>query len=133
VLVNLQDITEALVLTEISPVPLVKPWFLGMANVRGVLYAVNDVTQLLEERPTEVSSDTRMVLISDAITTNTSFLVDRLLGLRNPKLFKKLKDGAGASLCFGPDTYKDEEGELWYTLDCVRLVNSKDFDIPYAG
>ena len=37
VLVNLQEISETLPITHIKQVPLVKPWFLGLVNVRGML------------------------------------------------------------------------------------------------
>lgn len=47
VLVNLQEISETLPIMDIHSVPLVKPWFLGVANVRGVLYAINDLAQLI--------------------------------------------------------------------------------------
>ena len=43
VLVNLLEISETLAILHIHRVPVVKPWFLGVANVRGVLYAINDL------------------------------------------------------------------------------------------
>jgi len=131
VLINLLDITETLVVSEIEPVPLVKPWFLGMTNVRGILYAINDLGQLLDNQATEVSSNTRMLLISNDVSSNIGFLVDRLVGLRNFENMTKKKK-TEESLCFNPERYEDEEGNLWYVLDCERLVSSKEFEVPYA-
>lgn len=131
VLINLLDITETLVMAEIEPIPLVKPWFLGMTNVRGVLYAINDLGQLLDGQSTEISSDTRMLLIGDDISSNVGFLVDRLVGLRNFEKLKKKKK-TEKTICFQPERYEDEEGNLWYVLDCERLVSSKEFEVPYA-
>ncbi len=131
VLINLLDITETLVMTEVEPVPLVKPWFMGVTNVRGVLYAINDLGQLLDEQATEISSNTRMLLISDDISSNIGFLVDRLVGLRNFEKLKKKKK-TEKTVCFQPERYEDEEGNLWYVLDCERLVSSKEFEVPYA-
>lgn len=131
VLVNLLDITETLVMADIQPIPLVKPWFLGMTNVRGVLYAINDLGQLLDNQASEISSNTRMLLIDDGISSNVGFLVDRLVGLRNFEELKKRKK-TEASLCFKKERYEDEEGNVWHILDCERLVSSKEFEVPYA-
>ncbi len=131
VLVNLLDITETLVVAEIEPIPLVKPWFLGMTNVRGVLYAINDLAQLLDNQASEISSNTRMLLISDDVSSNIGFLVDRLVGLRNFEEMKQKKK-TEETICFKPERYEDEEGNLWYVLDCERLVSSKEFEVPYA-
>lgn len=131
VLVNLLDITETLVVTDIKPVPLVKPWFLGMTNVRGVLYAINDLGQLLDNRFTEISSNTRMLLVNEDIFSNVGVLIDRLIGLRSFDVLKK-RDEKEVSLCFKQESYEDNEGNVWYVLDCERLVDSKEFEVPYA-
>jgi len=80
---------------------------------------------------TEISSDTRMLLIGDDISSNVGFLVDRLVGLRNFEKLKKKKK-TEKTICFQPERYEDEEGNLWYVLDCERLVSSKEFEVPYA-
>jgi twitching motility protein PilI len=41
-LLKLDDAGEMLPLPEISGVPLTKPWYLGLANIRGVLSSVVD-------------------------------------------------------------------------------------------
>lgn len=132
VLVDLLDISETLVVPEIQPIPLVKPWFLGMANVRGVLYAINDLTQLLDGRFTEISSNTRTLLINESISSNVGVLVDRLIGLRSLDVFK-LRNGADKeSVCFKSNSYEDSDKKVWYVLDCEKLVSSKHFETPYV-
>lgn len=131
VLVNLLDITETLVMAEIKPVPLVKPWFLGMTNVRGVLYAINDLGQILDGRFTEISSNTRMLLVNESISSNVGILIDRLIGLRSFDMLKK-RDEVEGMLCFKQESYEDDEGQVWYVFDCERLVSSKEFEVPYA-
>ncbi len=132
VLVDLLDISETLVVTEIQPIPLVKPWFLGMSNVRGILYAINDLGQLLDNNFTEVSSNTRILLINESIASNMGILVDRLIGLRHLETFKLNNDSEEESICFKQKTYEDEEKRTWYLLDCEKLTSSKAFEIPYA-
>lgn len=132
VLVNMQDITETLALTEIQSVPLVKPWFLGMSNVRGVLYAINDLGQILDGQATEFTSDTRMLLLSDSVVSNVGFVVERLIGLRNPDIFKRIDNTEENNLCFSDDCYEDESKNVWYMLDTALLISSSEFEIPYA-
>lgn len=131
VLVDLLDISETLVVTDIQPVPLVKPWFLGMANVRGVMYAINDLKQLLDNSFTEISSNTRMLLVNETISSNVGILADRLVGLRSLETFKLKKNTEKDSICFKSDSYEDAEKRTWYMLDCEKLISSKDFETPY--
>lgn len=132
VLVDLLDISETLVVTDVEPVPLVKPWFLGMANVRGVLYAINDLGQLLDNRFTEISSNTRILLINESISSNVGILADRLIGLRNLETFKLLENMEEESVCFKQERYEDEEKRTWHVLDCEKLISSRDFETPYV-
>ncbi len=133
VLVNLLDISETLVVTEIQPVPLVKPWFLGMSNVRGILYAINDLGQMLNGQLTEMSSDTRILLINNKISSNIGILVDRLVGLRQMDAFKLREVENKESVFFQPDIYEDSENKAWRILDCEKLVSSKELETPYIS
>lgn len=132
VLVSLLDISETLVVEDIQPIPLVKPWFLGISNVRGVLYAINDLAQLLDNRYTEISSNTRMLLINENISSNVGFLVDRLIGLRSLETLNPREKAIEEGICFKQDSYEDTEKRIWYVLDCERLVESQEFEVPYA-
>ena len=132
VLVDLQEITETLPMVEIQPVPLVKPWFLGMSNVRGVLFAINDLAQLLENKLTNKSSNTRLLLIGESVSSNVAFLADRLIGLRNLASMKKRDEVLLDSICFKSETYEDDEMRVWHVLNCDMLVKSKEFATPYA-
>jgi twitching motility protein PilI len=132
VLVDLLEISETLVTVDIQPIPLVKPWFLGMSNIRGTLYAINDLVRLLDDKPTEISSNTRMLLINESIISNVGFVVDRLIGLRSIETLNALEASAEESLCFSSARYEDGEKKIWYVLDCKKIVSSRVFDIPYA-
>jgi len=131
VLVSLQEISETLPIMDIHSVPIVKPWFLGVANVRGVLYAINDLAQLLENTFTAISSNARLLLMSDAVTSNVAFVVDKMIGLRKLDEMKLREDVAEETICLKAQTYQDEENRVWHVLDCDKLVNSKEFATPY--
>ena len=131
VLINLQEISETLPVVDIQRVPIVKPWFLGVANVRGVLYAINDLAQLLEDTFTSISSNTRLLLMSDAVTSNVAFVVEKMIGLRNLNDMKPHQMVAEDSACLKAQTYRDDENRVWYMLDCDKLIRSKEFATPY--
>jgi twitching motility protein PilI len=131
VLVNMQEISETLPITELYPVPLVKSWFLGVANVRGVLYAVNDVGQMIAGDKTVLSSNTRILLVSDDISSHVAILVERLLGIRKLDNMRKLPSDERVGFCMKPEAYKDDEGNVWQVLDCAKLVESKEFVHSY--
>jgi twitching motility protein PilI len=132
VLVNLQEISETLPVVDIHRVPIVKPWFLGVANVRGVLYAINDLAQLLENSFTSISSNTRLLLMSDAVTSNVAFVVEKMIGLRNLNDMKPYELLLDDSECLKAQTYQDDENRVWHMLDCDKLIRSKEFATPYV-
>jgi twitching motility protein PilI len=132
VLVDLLEISETLAMVDIQPIPLVQPWFLGMSNVRGTLYAINDLVCLLDKHPSGISSNTRMLLINENIAANVGFVVNKLIGLRSLESLKPLEYSTEESVCFSPVRYEDEESKLWYVLDCKKMVTSRVFEMPYA-
>ena len=131
VLINLQEISETLSMIDIQRVPLVKPWFLGVANVRGVLYAINDLGQMLENTLTTLSSDTRLVMVSEAVTSNVAFVVSKMFGLRKLDEMQVRKEAVDDSVCLKTQSYNDTENLIWHILDCDKLVRSKEFTTPY--
>ncbi|HSF72102.1 MAG TPA: chemotaxis protein CheW, partial [Methylotenera sp.] len=131
VLVSLREISETLPVSEIQPVPIVKPWFLGVSNVRGVLYAINDVAQLLEATFTSISSNARLLLISDTVSSNVAFVVEKMIGLRNINEMKPHEIEHEESACLKTQTYQDDENRIWHMMDCDKLVRSKEFATPY--
>ncbi len=131
VLINLQEISETLPMLDIQRVPLVKPWFLGVANVRGVLYAINDLGQMLESKLTNISSNTRLVMVSEVITSNVAFVVDKMIGLRKLDDMQVRKEVLEDSVCLKTQSYQDADNQIWHMLDCDKLVRSKEFTTPY--
>ena len=132
VLVNLLEISETLPVVDIQRVPIVKPWFLGVANVRGVLYAINDLAHLLESTFTSISSNTRLLLMSDTVTSNVAFVVEKMIGLRNLNDMKPHQMVDEDNVCLKAQTYQDDENRVWYMLDCDKLIRSKEFATPYV-
>lgn len=125
-LVALGEISEVLPVPDVMPVPLTKPWFLGMANVRGNLFALADLAAFAGQAPTNVTSDSRVLLVHNRFGINAGLLVDRLIGLRNlddMPAQKSLKDAPAWQL----RRYKDASGQSWDELDIGVLLSQNEF------
>ena len=130
VLVNLLEISETLPMLTLQPVPLTKPWFLGIANVRGNLYSITDLAQMIAQPPTKLSSNTRLMLVSNDLSNNVGLVVDRLIGLRNTADMKKKKLKQASAFCMKPLEYTDHASDAWQELDCYQLIKSTIFINP---
>src|SRR5690349_3460346 len=62
-LVDLTDAGEVLPVPAMTPVPLTKGWFRGMANIRGNLYSVADFSAYLGGAPVVQTEQSRLLLL----------------------------------------------------------------------
>lgn len=127
VLISMEEIVETLPLLTIDPVPLVKPWFLGMANVRGVLYAINDLSELVFSESTKLSSNSRVILLNGDIATHVGFVIDRLIGLRNISTMQSVRVETDTTMGVKAERYEDDQHQLWHLIDFKKLVQSPTF------
>lgn len=137
VLVNLTDISEVVPMPECSPVPLTKPWFLGLANIRGSLYAVNDLSLLIanaqeihQAANQAKSSEARLLLLNEAVLDQAGLLVDRVIGLRQANLLTVRVVKSASAFCYTRQQYEDDQGRIWNELNVQMLVDSKVFLQP---
>src|SRR4030067_1031278 len=104
-LVDKVDISEVLPLPALTAVPFTRPWFRGVANVRGNLYSVVDMaayehsgTALRPSTSSEGSgqasgdANNRVLLAADRFAFNVALLVDRVLGLRDARTGRQSED-----------------------------------------
>ena len=86
-LVDLSDGGEIVQAPQLAPVPLTRPWFAGIANIRGNLHAVTDFSVFRGGPPTPQNANARLLLIGVKHGANAALLVSRMLGLKNPEDF----------------------------------------------
>ena len=125
-LLNLSDSGEIIPLTPLTTVPLTKNWFVGIANIRGNLYAVADFSAFQGKEATPQNTSSRLLLIGTRHGNNAALLVTRMLGLRN------VDDLTPASAdpdlpSWASDVYTDNEGRRWKKLDVRQLLVDEDF------
>jgi twitching motility protein PilI len=117
----------------VRAVPYTKPWYLGVAALRGGLQGVVDIASLLGRvgRATavgdRVTSDSRLVSLHTALGVNAVLLIDRLLGLRQPSGFTGEGDPPEGMPPCVTRVLKDNEGRSWFELDLQALAGDPEF------
>ena len=124
-LVDLADAGEVVPVPEISPVPLTRMWFKGVASIRGNLYSVVDFPAFLGGTAVTVGDQARLLLIGARFRMGSALLIDQSLGLRNPERLR-LRAGAPRSPWLRAE-YDDVDGRVWKELDMAQLVRDPDF------
>lgn len=124
-LLKLDDAGEMLPLPEVSSVPLTRPWYLGLANIRGVLSSVVDFSAFSGGEATVRTPDCRLLLIAERFQSFSGLVISRMLGLKNVQSMKSVPEPVTRPWIAG--AFRDEEGRLWHELDIGALVAHEDF------
>lgn len=123
-LLALPDAGEVIAVPPITFVPMTKAWVLGVANVRGRLYAVADLALFFGEKPTALQAQARLLLVGQRNDSNAAILVERVLGLRSvADLVTLSSDGAGWALA----EFQDAQGQHFSELALARLLAAPEF------
>jgi twitching motility protein PilI len=122
-LVELTEASEIIPVPAVSPVAQTKPWFKGVANVRGNLYSVVDFPAFLGGAPVSLTEQARLLLIGQRFRTGAALLVDRSLGLRSAADLKPVETRAA----WARAQYEDKDGRTWLELDLGQLVQHEEF------
>jgi twitching motility protein PilI len=125
-LVDLAEAGEVVPVPPVTPVPLARPWFRGVANIRGNLYGVVDFSVFLGGAAAAASEQARLLLISERFRMGCALLVDRSLGLRNPDELRPLAAQAPRAPWLRAE-YSDAEGARWKELNVAQLVQQPEF------
>jgi twitching motility protein PilI len=125
-LLSLSDSGEIIPLTPLTNVPLTKPWFVGIANIRGNLYSVADFSAFQGKEATPQNPSSRLLLIGTRHGNNAALLVTRMIGLRNVDDLTPVAADPGAPHWVG-DAYTDREGRRWRMLNVRELLADEEF------
>jgi twitching motility protein PilI len=125
-LLDLADAGDVVTLPPLERVPLTKPWFAGMVNIRGNIYAVVDFAAFLGAAPVPQTEQTRVLLIGERHRINSGLLVNRVIGLRPADTMRPRQGGAQSAPWLSKE-FIDDDGSIWKLLDVAALVNSPEF------
>ena len=123
-LIDLAEAGEVMPVPPVTPVPLARPWFRGVANVRGNLYSVVDFAEFLGTGVSLGGEQARLVLLGERFRSAAALLVARSLGLRD---LSDLTQRQGTDEQWTRARYSDADGSEWQELDVGRLVRHPDF------
>src|SRR5690606_17303529 len=124
-LVDLADAGEVMPVPAVTPVPLTRPWYAGVANIRGNLYSVVDFPAFLGAAAKTAGEQARLVLVGNRYRVNCGLLIDRVLGLFREDQLRASPAPAGAP--WTAAEFGDDRGGRWKQLDMRRLVTHLDF------
>ena len=111
----------------IVPVPMTRPSFLGITNIQGALYGVNDIAQLNSNLPTERTPKAKLIILNNRYKFNTTLLVEGSIQLRKRSEFShpsKLENAPP----WCTKAYHDPEGLTWQMISVHNLLADRDFN-----
>jgi twitching motility protein PilI len=82
-LASMGDVTEIVSLPAVTKIPGVKPWVLGMANMRGMLLPVIDLERLLYGESTRALDAQRRLLVVEFGEVFAGLVVESVIGMRH--------------------------------------------------
>jgi len=125
-LLELSDSGEIIQLPPLIFVPLTRPAFAGIANIRGNLYSVTDFSLFRGGEPTVQNANSRVLLIGARLGSNAALLVTRIQGLKAAASFQPLGRPEAAPPWL-EQVYQDQAGEMWNKLSVRELLADEDF------
>jgi twitching motility protein PilI len=126
-LIRLADAGEVMTMPEIVPVPLTRPWYLGVANIRGNLYSVVDFARYLGRETPAGAGQSRLVLFGPrAGEINAGIVVTRVLGLRNLTELAPAAPPQDVPAWYA-QRWMDGDGNAWQEIDLAILARETAF------
>jgi twitching motility protein PilI len=126
---SLTEVDEIIRVPQITPVPGVKPWLLGIGNLRGTILSIIDLQMMLSNAtPTELTANSRTVVFH-AGEWSYGLLVDEVIGMRHfssEHEITSLDDIDPGIRSFLTGTFHGEN-RTWWVFSIDRLRQSKKF------
>jgi len=126
-LVDMNATAEIVAAPEITPVPWTRPWYRGLANVRGRLVGVVDLMQLAGRGPLPADPSQQLLVFGEVLRINAGVLVSRAFGLRNLNELEPLGGPAEGALPWEAARWRDLDGNQLTELNLGSLVASEAF------
>ena len=124
-LIELAEAGEILPPPPLSAVPLTRPWFRGLANVRGSLYGVVDFAAFNGQPPISAAGRARLLLIGARHGIHSALLVSSSSELRSHEDFEPAP--ADDAPPWVTRRLRDMQGREWLQLDPARLLAQPTF------
>jgi twitching motility protein PilI len=118
---------EIFAVPALLPVPHTRPWFVGVANLRGGLHGVVDFAAFLGLRAAHPAGEpwreqARVLALNPRLGSHCALLVDRLSGLRNAAQMTPGPVTDGDRPAFAGPVWHDDAGRDWQEVDLAALA-----------
>jgi len=123
-LLDLREAGEIVSMVAVTKVPLSRDWYLGLANVRGNLIGVVDLDRFWGGPLQTFGKESRVLVVSAALSGNTGFLLSRVLGLRH---IQEMTEQQGSETDGGCKRYLDGDLNEWVEISLAEVVNDPRF------
>jgi twitching motility protein PilI len=126
-LLEMTSVGEIVPLSDIARVPWTRPWFRGLANVRGRLVGVYDLPHLGGGEPMNAEHALQLLVLGDSLKVNAALLITRAFGLRSAKDLDALPAAADKAAPWEGARFCDTDGTTLIDLNLGRLVADERF------
>ncbi|GKS70232.1 CheW protein [Nitrosomonas sp. PY1] len=126
-LIPMSEVSEVVDMSKVIAIPLTQSWFLGLANVRGNLYGITDLSAYLGDGAVLLNSKSRILLASLDKKLSGGFVVDSMLGIRERSEFTLLEKEKKKAKETIRKQYKDIEERIWEELSLFALMREEKF------
>jgi twitching motility protein PilI len=119
--------------TSPEPVPYTEPWFLGVANLRGGLFGVVQLSAFVSGATSASSANegaraqSRLVALNELLEVNCALLIDRLVGLRGVDAFVASQVPEADAPAWMGHSYTDAAGARWQEINLQALSQQPQF------
>jgi twitching motility protein PilI len=116
-----------------QPVPYTQAWFLGVANLRGGLYGVVQLSAFATGVPGALAAteaariQSRLVAFNELLEVNCALLVDRLAGVRGAEAFTASEPPGAEAPAWHGHLFTDAAGERWQEVNLQALSQQPQF------
>lgn len=125
-LTALDQVGEVVTVTQLARAPWTRPWFLGVAGVRGAIYGCTDLAAYLGVAAAETPEEIRLLLANARFGAHAAFRIDQALGLRNTANMTRLPPGDGGEP-WRLARFVDGDGTEWTEIELETLLAEARF------
>lgn len=126
-LTDLEQINEVVTVPHVAPIPWAKPWFTGVASVRGAIYGCTDLAAFLELADPLETEEFRLLLVHPRYGMNAALRIQQPLGLRSLANMQALPSKPAQDDDSRQAEWLDPEGITWLELNVERLIADPRF------
>jgi twitching motility protein PilI len=125
---SMDDVSEIIPVPNITRVPGVKPWLMGISNLRGTVVSIADLGELLGGRSSTLTASSRVVIVGSG-EWSYGLLVDEVIGMRHFTSESKLSLAETVTDNLRPYVTEvfSSEKQIWFTFNVDALLSDDTF------